>query len=137
MAIKPDQIATSTVLPNYIITGNPNSRSSIDIFGTVANLSVTNFTQFQPFTLASSTSRYDIYADNFTLAGGSSDNQLITTSNYFALYQKVSTEFVQMAINQTGLSVSVTITVNNFTGGSITLTLQTVDLLLIQYEMGF
>jgi hypothetical protein len=137
MGLRLDQVQFASSLPNYINIGTVTG--TISISGTVANSTTTNFTT--SITVSNKNNRSDIYASN--AANGT--KQLISGSNYLSndvspgggVYQHKSSEFIQLKTSQSSGNVSVTISVNNFTGASVTLITQTITIEVVQYMLPY
>lgn len=127
--IKPDGITFLSSLPQYINVGTPTG--NIVISGTVPDGTTQNFSVTIP--TSTSNTRCDIYGENLNTL----KKQLFSTSNYIAIYQFAGLEFTQLATSQASGSVTVTISVNNFTGGPITLTNQTITVSVVEYQIPY
>lgn len=137
MAVKPDDIISSSTLPNYINIGTV--KATLAIFGVVLNNTSVNFTGTA--IISSKANRVDIYGTNLN----NNNKQLISTSNFISndvatnggIYQHKNTEFVELSTSQSSTNVSVIISINNFTGASVTLITQTILISVVEYQIPF
>lgn len=138
MNIRPDGLALLTSLPNYINI-IPNVTGNLNISGTITNGTTTNFSVSVP--VVPSNTRCDIYGINLN----NGLKQQLSNSNFISndiavstggIYQHKSTEFVQLMTSQ-GSNITVTVSVTNFTGSSITLVTQTIQIEVVQYAIPF
>jgi hypothetical protein len=137
MNIRPDNIQLLTSIPAYINVGTTSG--NIVISGTYATATSTNFTVSVPVKINGN--RFDIYGKNMN----NGLKQLLSTSNFISndtaigggIYQHKTTEFVQLLTSQVNGSVTVTITVNNNSGATITLITQTIQISVVQYQIPY
>jgi len=124
-----DQLAFSSVTANFINETSPTG--SIACSGTIANDSGANFST--TITIPS------VQFSNIFLTNQNTGNKSYANNNYSmdAIWQYVSQETVQISTTFSGTSVTVEISVSNFTGSTITLTSQTYTVLVIVYNLPF
>lgn len=126
-----DQLAFSSVTANFI--NNASLTGSIACSGTIANGSGANFTT--TITMPNSVQFSDIFLTNENTGKKSFLNN--NTGSIDNIWQYVSTETVQISTNYSGSSVVIEISVNNFTGASITLVDQTYSVNVLVYDLPF
>jgi hypothetical protein len=138
MALRLDNILIASEIPNYINIV-PNITNNIVISGTYATGTTTNFSS--TLSVSSNNTRADLYAYN----ASNGKKQLISSSNYLSndistgggVYQHKSTEYIQLSTAYSTGSITVTISVNNYSGGTITLITQTIAITAVQYQIPF
>lgn len=126
-----DQLAFSSVTANFI--NQSSLTADIACSGTIANGSGANFST--TITLPLTTPFSDIFLTNQNTGNKSFINN--DTESIDSIWQYVSTETVQISVTYSGTSVTVEISVSNYTGASITLTSQTYTVLVIVYNLPF
>ena len=125
-----DQLQFSTELPNFINIGTPTL--SLPISGTIANGSGQNFSVNGNINTFSTFNDFKVTNQTLGQATYLTNNNAVNT-----IYQRVSTELVQNELTIIGTLVTFTITINNFTGGNITLHPQTFLLEIVEYQLPF
>lgn len=128
MQYRYDKLQFSSLLPNWTNIGKVTD--TISCSGVIANGSGANFTA--NLSLLSSSKFSDIYLinQNFNTKTLLESNVSITS-----LWQYTSSETVTNLATYLGSTLSVTISVANNTGGSITLVNQAYTVEVIEYEM--
>lgn len=133
--INPDNLNLSSTLPTFI---NPTtSTATITISGTVANGNTKNFSASVTGNISANTFRADIYGTNNVTNTKVLLNTLLVMSTVVNGYSYTSSELVQIEISYSGQVATVTYSVFNGTGSSITLVNQTITLTLVEYQVPF
>lgn len=133
--INPDNLNLASTLPTFI---NPKTATAtISISGTVTNGSTQNFSANVTSTVTANLFRSDIYGTNNVTNTKVLLNTLLTMSTAINGYSYKSTELCQMEISYSGQTVTVTYSIFNGTGASITLINQTITLTLAEYQVPF
>lgn len=127
--INPDKIVMSSEFPTYQDLGTVNS--SVTIAGTIASGGTATFEA--DIVVDPGNNRCDIYAVN-SISGL---KQLISSTNYLAVYDFAGDEFVEFSIEQNPGLISVIFNVFNGDPGSITLITQTLQIYVVQYRIPF
>lgn len=127
--IKPDNIQFSTLTQGLI---NYDTRStSIVISGSIADGNTVNFSGV--LSVARTNSIADIYATN----RNTGKKMSLVAGSIHHPYQSVSSETHAHSIQFIGTSMTVTLSIDNFTGGPITLTSQTWDIVVVLYDVPY
>jgi hypothetical protein len=133
--INPDNLLIASTLPTYV---NPKtSTGSISISGTVANGNTANFTGSITSSIVANLFRADVYGYNTVTTTKLLLNTLLVMGTNLGGYSYTSTELCQIEISNSGQTVTVTYSIFNGTGSSITLTAQTINLTLAEYQVPF
>lgn len=121
-----DDLQFSTLLPNFINV--QTTPGSITVSGTLADGTTQNYST--TITLSGLTNFGDVYA---TRAG--TKTALVSDSSVSGIFDFASSEFAQNSVDYSGGTVTVTITVNNDTGLSVTLHTQTFAIGVVEYML--
>lgn len=127
--IKPDNIIMCSELPSYINIGD--TTASLTLSGTIPNGS--NAASSIHIPISNLSNRSDIYATNTN----TDEKSLLSSTNFFPIYQSVSTETAGFYIQYSLGSILFTLFVDNFTGSTITLITQTFTIDIVQYQLPF
>lgn len=132
--IRPDNVQLASMLPAYVNTSSPTA--TISISGTIANGNTQNFSTSLAFNVAARNVMADVYgSNNLTGAKFLLNNLLVATSGIE--YSPKSTELCQMELSYNATTITVTFSVFNGTGSSITLNAQTVTIVAPTYKLPF
>lgn len=126
-----DQLAFSSVTANFINAAS--LKGTISCSGTIANGAGANFTD--TITLTDGVQFSDIFLTNQNTGNKSFLNN--NTGSIDNIWQYISTETVQISTNYSGSSVVIEISIDNYTGASITLVNQTYSLNVLVYDLPF
>lgn len=127
--IKLDEIQFSSFTEPYI---NFESLSStITISGSVANGATANFSA----TLTPT--RNDVIADVYATNRNTGVKMVLNAGSIHHPYQAVSTESDSHSLTFNGTSITITVTIDNFTGAGINLTSQIWDITAVLYEVSY
>lgn len=132
MAIRPDDVQFSTLLPNYIqITPNPTG--NMDIIGNILP-DTFSFTFTATITgLSPDKTRCDLYGVNLNTG----KKQLLTNAGFPSIYENKQGERAIHSIEYGTNSVTLSITIENNTGSVAVLIDQTIALTVVQYKVPF
>lgn len=125
-----DQLQFSTEIPNFINLSTPSF--TIACSGTIGNGNTVNFTGNVNINNFSTFNDFKIVNQNTNQGTYLTNNSALTT-----IWQYVSSETVQNSLTVIGTLATVTISVSNFTGGTITLTPQTYRVEVVGYQLPF
>lgn len=135
MAVIPDNLILASELPTFI---NPiTTAGTISINGTIANNATTNFSATLSTTISPNLFRSDIYGLNSITNTKILLNTLLVMERALNGYSYKSTEFVTMNIKYSSSTVTITYSIFNGTGASVTLIPQTIALTLAEYQVPF
>jgi len=125
--IRPDNVLLSNLIDTYL--NYKTLISNINISGSIGNGNTVNFLTVIPYSRVKT--RADLYAKNLTTG----QKRPISGGSRQSPYTAVSTETCSQLATYDGSTITVTFSIFNGTGGSITLITQTIEISAVLYEV--
>lgn len=132
MAIRPDNVQFSTLLPNYIQI-IPNPTGNMDVIGNILPYTF-SFTFTATISgLSPDKTRCDLYGVN----QNTGNKQLLTNTGFPSIYQNKQGEKATCFVEYGTDSITFSMTIENNTGAVAVLIDQTFALTVVQYKIPF